>query len=177
MSRSFLDASIPALLKDLQLDEKIKLLGAPNWWNTHGVERLGIPAVRMSDGPNVGVFEPQSLSSTSEDWWPLPGRQRIILLFHYPCAVPASKIWAFLISGRSMLILSSAQRHSLPHLMQAWFKKLEYSLDKNPKPSLQWFFSHRHAIFKGRPLEVVPMNHFPKIRICQVRYIYFRFAN
>ncbi|OBZ75489.1 putative beta-glucosidase K [Grifola frondosa] len=52
MSRSFLDASIPDLVKSLSTDEKISLLGAPNWWNTNTVERLAIPAVRMSDGPN-----------------------------------------------------------------------------------------------------------------------------
>ena len=53
MSRSFLDASIPCLVTKLTIDEKISLLGAPNWWNTSAIERLEIPAVRMSDGPNV----------------------------------------------------------------------------------------------------------------------------
>jgi beta-glucosidase len=28
------------------------LLSAPNWWNTKAIERLSIPSVRMSDGPN-----------------------------------------------------------------------------------------------------------------------------
>jgi len=53
MSRSFLDASIPDLVEQLTLDEKISLLGAPNWWNTSAISRLEIPAIRMSDGPNV----------------------------------------------------------------------------------------------------------------------------
>ncbi|GJE97941.1 glycoside hydrolase family 3 protein [Phanerochaete sordida] len=52
MSRSFLDASIPDLVQKLSTDEKISLLGAPNWWNTTPIPRLDIPSIRMSDGPN-----------------------------------------------------------------------------------------------------------------------------
>ncbi|KIP12383.1 glycoside hydrolase family 3 protein [Phlebiopsis gigantea 11061_1 CR5-6] len=52
MSRSFLDAAIPELVQKLSTDEKIALLGAPNWWNTTSIPRLAIPPVRMSDGPN-----------------------------------------------------------------------------------------------------------------------------
>lgn len=56
MSRSFLDADVEDLLKKLSTDEKISLLGAPNWWNTTPIERLEIPSIRMSDGPNVRPY-------------------------------------------------------------------------------------------------------------------------
>ncbi|KZT28632.1 glycoside hydrolase family 3 protein [Neolentinus lepideus HHB14362 ss-1] len=62
-SRSFLEASVPALVKKLRTEEKIQLLGAPDWWNTHAIERLEIPAVRMSDGPN-GVRGSSHFQST-----------------------------------------------------------------------------------------------------------------
>ncbi|KAI0060831.1 glycoside hydrolase family 3 protein [Artomyces pyxidatus] len=52
MSHPFLEASIPDVVKQLKLDEKIALLAGPDWWNTFAVERLHIPSIRMSDGPN-----------------------------------------------------------------------------------------------------------------------------
>lgn len=43
---------IPKLLKELTLEEKAGLCSGKNFWETKGVERLGVPSVMMSDGPH-----------------------------------------------------------------------------------------------------------------------------
>ena len=39
-------------IDELTLTEKCRLLGGATNWRTHAVERLGLPALKMSDGPN-----------------------------------------------------------------------------------------------------------------------------
>ncbi|CDO93564.1 unnamed protein product [Kluyveromyces dobzhanskii CBS 2104] len=43
---------VEQLLGELTRNEKISLLSAVDFWHTKEIERLGIPAVRVSDGPN-----------------------------------------------------------------------------------------------------------------------------
>ncbi len=45
-------ADIKALLKQLTLEEKASLASGLHFWTTKSVERLGIPAVTMTDGPH-----------------------------------------------------------------------------------------------------------------------------
>ena len=40
------------LIKDLTLKEKIQILSGYDAWYTHKIERLNIPSLKMSDGPN-----------------------------------------------------------------------------------------------------------------------------
>jgi len=43
---------IEALLKQMTLQEKISILAGADMWHTVPIDRLGIPAIKMSDGPN-----------------------------------------------------------------------------------------------------------------------------
>src|SRR5690242_19965176 len=45
-------APVEQLLEQLTLKEKVAMLAGADTWRTVAVERLGIPALKMSDGPN-----------------------------------------------------------------------------------------------------------------------------
>src|SRR6266568_3252291 len=40
------------LLRQMTLQEKISLLSGSDFWHTTPIERLGIPALKVTDGPN-----------------------------------------------------------------------------------------------------------------------------
>ncbi|WP_296596424.1 glycoside hydrolase family 3 N-terminal domain-containing protein, partial [Phenylobacterium sp.] len=46
-----LDARVGELLAQLTLEEKVRLLAGASAFALHGVDRLGIPAISMTDGP------------------------------------------------------------------------------------------------------------------------------
>src|SRR6266511_3418892 len=47
-----LEARLDALLQEMTLEEKVALLAGPTFWTTAPIERLGIPAIKVTDGPN-----------------------------------------------------------------------------------------------------------------------------
>src|SRR5258708_1364333 len=55
-SASDVEVRVESLVKQLTLEEKITLIGGINDFYTQPVPRLGIPSLRMSDGP-MGVHD------------------------------------------------------------------------------------------------------------------------
>jgi beta-glucosidase len=43
---------IESLIKQMTLEEKVALLAGVDFWKTHAIERLGIPAIKVTDGPH-----------------------------------------------------------------------------------------------------------------------------
>jgi len=51
MAANSLDARTDELLAQLTLEEKVRLLAGASSFSLHGVERLGVPSLNMTDGP------------------------------------------------------------------------------------------------------------------------------
>jgi beta-glucosidase len=43
----FAHANVPEIVDQLTTDESIQLIAGVGFWKTHGVERLGIPAIKV----------------------------------------------------------------------------------------------------------------------------------
>lgn len=52
MAPRYKDFDVEQVLSQLTTQEKISLLSGTDFWHLAGISRLGIPAIRTSDGPN-----------------------------------------------------------------------------------------------------------------------------
>ncbi|KAF4443303.1 hypothetical protein F53441_11454 [Fusarium austroafricanum] len=60
---------VEALIQQLTLEEKAQLTAGVGWWHTAAIERLSIPPIRLSDGPN-GVRGTHFFDSTPSSCLP-----------------------------------------------------------------------------------------------------------
>ncbi|WJG34377.1 beta-glucosidase [Fusarium oxysporum Fo47] len=60
---------VEALIQQLTLEEKVQLTAGVGWWHTAAIERLSIPPIRLSDGPN-GVRGTHFFDSTPSSCLP-----------------------------------------------------------------------------------------------------------
>jgi len=51
-SPTSIEARVSELMSKLTLEEKVALLSGADWWSTVAIERLGIPSIKVTDGPN-----------------------------------------------------------------------------------------------------------------------------
>ena len=59
---------IEALVASLTLEEKVALLAGDDTWHTVPIPRLGIPAMKMTDGPNGARGADGNHGPTSADF-------------------------------------------------------------------------------------------------------------
>jgi beta-glucosidase len=62
-----MEEKIKELLSQMTLDEKISILAGADLWNTIPIPRLGVPSIRMTDGPNGARGTQGSMAPTSVD--------------------------------------------------------------------------------------------------------------
>ena len=49
---TLIEERIESILREMTLDEQVSLLAGADFWTTVPVERVGVPAIKLSDGPN-----------------------------------------------------------------------------------------------------------------------------
>ena len=73
---------LKALIGQMTLEEKASLCSGSDFWHTQGIERLGIPAVMVTDGPHgLRTQDPEQ-----DD----PNHSRKAICFPAGCSVAAS---------------------------------------------------------------------------------------
>ena len=68
------------ILQKLTLDEKISMIHGAQLFQTAGVERLGIPPLKMSDGPKSDIAMTQSHTFHATVRLRLPGTVRLLMI-------------------------------------------------------------------------------------------------
>src|SRR5689334_13218942 len=80
-----MEARIQELLSQMTLDEKVQLTIGDGFWHTFGVERLGVPAIALNDGPS-GLRKPYRDNQLSLETKAVPATC-------FPAAVALASSW------------------------------------------------------------------------------------
>ena len=90
-----MEKRIEKLLKQMTLEEKVSMLSGTDFWHTQSIERLGIPTIKVTDGPygdrtmdedSPNHTLPATCFPTGARHWPRPARVRK--------PIPRSKRWS-----------------------------------------------------------------------------------
>ena len=63
------ELDIEYLIEQLTIEEKVSLLAGKDFWHTQNIDRLNIPSVRVSDGPN-GIRGTKFFNSVPSNCFP-----------------------------------------------------------------------------------------------------------
>ncbi len=99
-----MESQIEALLSEMTLEEKVSLLAGADMWHTVPVERLGIPVLKVTDGPSGARGADGNLGPTSA---------------YFPCGTALAATWNTDLVGRVAAALGDEVRSKGAHILLA----------------------------------------------------------
>ena len=82
------DQRVADLLSRMTLEEKASMVGGAGWMESAAIERLGIPAIQMADGP-MGVRSWAGSSAITN----LPGAKLVVESTSFPSGIAMASTW------------------------------------------------------------------------------------
>lgn len=99
-----MEDQIENLLEQMTLEEKCMLLAGADMWRTHPIERLGIPALKMTDGPNGARGGEMFGGATAAC---------------FPCGAALASTWNTELVGRVGVALAEETKTKSAHILLA----------------------------------------------------------
>lgn len=103
MKTETLREKIEGLLRELTLEEKVRMIHGAGLFRSGDVERLGIPGLKLSDGP-MGVRQ----EFQNNDWLPIGNSDDFVT--YLPCNSAVASTWNRALAGRMGQVLGEEAR-------------------------------------------------------------------